>query len=348
MKLLKVLNEGKISPFREMEYVTDKEYICKDFDNDPKNECSRGFYAVNFNGLSYMYKSNREIYECEVSGKSVEIDCFYRRYEKITLLKKMTENEIKTGLLNANKTEGYNVYESIFPVNPLLIDRKNIDYKKLLKQWISIRTNSYDFVGETVYEAVCRYIRNSKDVYRSVCDSVYFLVFDSIFNVVYKSICKSISDTALNPRYNSGCGPVYNPVNNTVCTFNCASICRSVYNPIDNIIYKPSGVSTCCSVYNPVHDPICCSIYSMGFSPIYNTMYNSIYSSVRSFVIAYIFSLFPNIKKWKNIKYKKGENPFLPAINLWRAGYVPSFDGEIWRLHAGTQAEIIYERKGEN
>ena len=60
-------------------------------------------------------------------------------------------------------------------------------------------------------------------------------------------------------------------------------------------------------------------------------------------VWAYISSLFPGIKTWKRIDHPKGENPFQPCIDLWHRGFVPSFDGKIWRLHAGEKAEIVWE-----
>jgi hypothetical protein len=28
---------------------------------------------------------------------------------------------------------------------------------------------------------------------------------------------------------------------------------------------------------------------------------------------------------------------------LWESGFVPSFDGKTWRLHAGKNAKIVYE-----
>ena len=69
---------------------------------------------------------------------------------------------------------------------------------------------------------------------------------------------------------------------------------------------------------------------------------DSVGGSVRDSVGAYIGSLFPNIKKWEYINHKKGIYPFQPAVDLWRMGLVPSFDGKIWRLHGGLNGEIIY------
>lgn len=74
---------------------------------------------------------------------------------------------------------------------------------------------------------------------------------------------------------------------------------------------------------------------------------NPVYDSVEALCYAYVGSLFPNIKnkKWKNIKHKSGEYPFQPAADLWRKGLLPSFDGSIWRLHSGKEAQIVYEEQ---
>ena len=71
----------------------------------------------------------------------------------------------------------------------------------------------------------------------------------------------------------------------------------------------------------------------------------SVRDSVGASVRAYIGSLFPNIKKWKYIDHKEGEYPFKPSVDLWKRGLVPSFDGNIWRLHAGIEAKIVWEGK---
>ena len=68
----------------------------------------------------------------------------------------------------------------------------------------------------------------------------------------------------------------------------------------------------------------------------------SVRASVWDSVWAYIGGLFPNIKTWKFAE-KLGENPWEPLTELWYAGYVPSFDGKIWRLHACPKARIVHE-----
>jgi len=59
-----------------------------------------------------------------------------------------------------------------------------------------------------------------------------------------------------------------------------------------------------------------------------------VYGSVSDFVQAYTGSFFPNIKEWRYVKHEPDEYPFQPAVDLWKQGLVPSFDGKIWRLHS--------------
>ena len=96
--------------------------------------------------------------------------------------------------------------------------------------------------------------------------------------------------------------------------------------------------------------------YSVGDSmrdfvwdSVWDSVRDSVGDSVRDFVwdsvwfsvFGYISSLFPNIKKWKYINHKEGVNPFQSSIDLWHMGLVPSFDGNVWRLHKGEKAEVV-------
>ena len=62
----------------------------------------------------------------------------------------------------------------------------------------------------------------------------------------------------------------------------------------------------------------------------------SVWDSVGASVWAYIGSFF-------DIEYKVN---ITPCVQLWEAGFVPSFDGTTWRLHSGESAKIVYEWKG--
>jgi len=278
MKLLKVLNEDLTSPFQRFQFEIGKEYVCDYFD-ESSDECSRGFYATDFNGLSYSLNKEKKhsVFEVEVSGKSKEFNQFKRRYEKIVILRQLTEEEIKTGLLACCEAEGYNVFESCYPVHPFKIDPTiTIEDAVVLlnlsrKVWNSVRGSVWDSVWDSVRDSVWNSVRGS--VWGLVRGSVGGLVWDSVRNSIWNSVWNSVWD----------------------------------------------------SVWGSVRD-------SVG---------NSVGGSVWNSVWGYYSSLFPNIRKWKYIDHEEGVNPFQPAIDLWRAGYVASFDGRKRRLH--TKDGIVWE-----
>ena len=69
----------------------------------------------------------------------------------------------------------------------------------------------------------------------------------------------------------------------------------------------------------------------------------SVGASVRDSVEAYSGSLFPNIIEWQYLKGKQATYPYQPAVDLWKRGLIPSFDGKIWRLHSGKDAKVVFE-----
>jgi hypothetical protein len=246
MKLLKVLNKDLTSPYQGFEFELGKKYVCDDFDTSD-NECSKGFYAVDFNGIVYaLNRSGRKhsVFEVEVGGRSKEFNQFKRRYEEITILRELTDDEIKEGLLACEEKEGYKVCEACYPIHPFSVEPIPLeDAKKLLQEWKKVRASVGASVGASVWASV------RASVGASVWDSVGASVWDS----VRASVGASVGDS----------------------------------------------------------------------------------------VWAYVSSLFPNIKKWKDIDHKEGVHPFKSCIDLWKGGYVPSFDGKVWRLH--TKAGIVWE-----
>lgn len=65
--------------------------------------------------------------------------------------------------------------------------------------------------------------------------------------------------------------------------------------------------------------------------------------SVWSSVGGYTGGLFPNVTKWTYAE-GLGPDPWRPLLTLWYAGYLPSFDGKTWRLHAGKDAKVVYKQ----
>jgi hypothetical protein len=282
MKLYKVLRhiDGKLfSPFQSYEYEPGREYICVDFDSNPGEGCSRGYYATGIDGIIYSFRNlpGYEVWEVEVSGKRVEIDQFKRRYERIKLVRQVPLEEVRALAEAEEEKIGYKLSEALFPVNPLKIKAGPVTEEEinLLKKWASL--------WDSIWVSVC------DSIWDSLCDSVWggVIIRDSI----WVSVCDSILDS--------------------VCDSIWASLCDSVWGGVLD------------SVRNSIRD--------------------SIWDSVRDSVEAYISSFYPGIKTWKHIDHPEGENPFQPAITLWHKGFVPSFDGKIWRLHAGENAEVVWE-----
>jgi hypothetical protein len=75
----------------------------------------------------------------------------------------------------------------------------------------------------------------------------------------------------------------------------------------------------------------------------WDSVWASVWDSVRASVWAYIGSLFPAIPEWRHIKHEVGAYPFQAAVDLWRMGLVPSYDGKKWRLHGGPRGEVLWE-----
>lgn len=280
MKLYKVLNKDLTSPFQGFQFELNKKYVCKDFDTSTE-ECSRGFYATDFNGLVYSLNrggKKHSVFEIEVGGKSREFNQFKRRFEEITILRQLSEDEIKTGLLACEEAEGYKVLEACYPVNPLTIEPISLEEALvLLEQWKKTRKSIWGSVRTSVEGSVRTPIEGS------VRASIRTSVWDSVWAPIWASIWASVGDSVWTSAWTS--------------------------------VWASAG----------------------------NSAVDSAVDSAGDSVWAYTSSLFPNVKKWKYIKQAKGVNPFQSCIDLWRGGYVPSFDGHIWRLH--TKNGIVWDER---
>jgi len=99
------------------------------------------------------------------------------------------------------------------------------------------------------------------------------------------------------------------------------------------------------SVWASVGASVGASVWASVGASVRASVGASVWDSVWASVWAYIGSLFPNISNWKHTDHTTGEYPFQPAVDLWRLGLVPSFDGNLWRLHGGKNAEVLWEGK---
>jgi len=135
------------------------------------------------------------------------------------------------------------------------------------------------------------------------------------------------------------------------------SVKASVGYSVKASVKASVGYSVWDSVWDSVRDSVG---YSVGYS-VKASVKASVGYSVWDSVWAYYGSFFKgiekwkdikhkkgiypfqSIEKWKDIKHKKGIYPFQSAVDLWYKGLVPSFDGEIWRLHTGKNAKVIWQ-----
>lgn len=248
MRLYKVLNNDLTSPFQGFQFKLGKKYVCSDFDAS-NMECSTGFYATDFNGLVYSLNKDGEkhsVFEVETGGRSKEFNKFKRRFEEMTVIRQLSEEEIKAGLLACEASEGYKVLEACYPVQPFSIEPIPLEEALvLLREWASVMDSVGDSIGDSVGD--------------SVWASVWASVMDSVGDSVWYSVKASV------------------------------------------------------------------------------------WGSVRNSVKAYTSSLFPNISEWEHVEYIEGVNPFQSGIDLWKGGYVPSFDSSVWRLR--TKNGIAWEGK---
>jgi hypothetical protein len=95
------------------------------------------------------------------------------------------------------------------------------------------------------------------------------------------------------------------------------------------------------SVWASVGASVGASLWAPAWASVGNSVWDSVRNSVGASVGAYTGS-FLKIPVWKYVKHPKGKYPYQPLVDLWNQGFVPSFDGTTWRLHAGPKAAIVY------
>ena len=150
---------------------------------------------------------------------------------------------------------------------------------------------------------------------------------------IYKVTKKDISNLKKwNSIWNSVGGSVWNSVVGSIWD----SVGEPVWDSVRDSVWEPVGEPVWDSVGNSVWD----SIGSSAWDSVGDSVWDSVWDSVG----AYIGSLFHNITDWKYCKLK---NPWGSLRKLWLGGYVPSFDGKTWRLHAGLKAKVVFEITAE-
>jgi len=87
------------------------------------------------------------------------------------------------------------------------------------------------------------------------------------------------------------------------------------------------------SVWDSVRASVGDSVWDSVWASVWDSVWASVWDSVWASVRAYISTYF-------DIKYNFD---YSSSNKLWERGLVPSFDGKIWRLHTGKNADIVFE-----
>ena len=118
------------------------------------------------------------------------------------------------------------------------------------------------------------------------------------------------------------------------------SVWSSVWASVGDSVWSSVRASVWDSVRASVRVSVWSSVRASVGDSVWDSVWASVGASVWSSVRAYISSFF-SLEKWKYIEHKPGENPFQSCIDLWHRGFVPSFDGKVWRLH--TSKGVVFE-----
>jgi hypothetical protein len=121
------------------------------------------------------------------------------------------------------------------------------------------------------------------------------------------------------------------------------SVRDSVWASVRASVRASVWVSVRDSVWASVRDSVKASVRDSVRVSV--RVWDSVWASAWDSALAYISSFF-TLQEWKYTDAKNGINPFQSCIDLWEMGIVPSFDGNIWRLH--TKNGIAFEISKEN
>jgi len=120
----------------------------------------------------------------------------------------------------------------------------------------------------------------------------------------------------------------------------CASVVDSVVDSVCASVGDLVVDSVWASVGDSIRDPVVDSVWASVGDSVWASVWASVRNSVWASVWGYTGSLFPCITTWE---YTSRNDPWASIRKLWISGYVPSFDGKTWRVHAYKDARIVFE-----
>jgi len=251
----KVLTDDCCSPYQGHQYEIGKWYEEPRIGEPGDSGCVCGLYAGPIESLLNrgVWRGNESVWRCEVDGKSAGDPPSKECWERLRVINRMTDKQVKALARRHHDRLGYNLVECLYPHDPRSQNpgEPGPDVIQLLREWASVRSSVWVSVGASVGVSVGYSMRVS----------------------VWNSVCVSVGD----------------------------SVCDSVED--------------------------------------------SMRGSVWDYTRAYVGSLFNGIKTWKYVDHEPGVYPFQSGADLWKMGYIPSYDGKKWRLHARPDMEVVWEEK---
>lgn len=115
------------------------------------------------------------------------------------------------------------------------------------------------------------------------------------------------------------------------------SISLSLWPSIGGTIQTGVHKTTMRSLYTPM---VCLVGDSIEYFDMKPSKRYSVLTSIEAAIYGYISGLFPRIRLWRHAEVL-GPYPWKSLLTMWHSGYVPSFDGEVWRVHTGPKARIV-------
>ena len=201
-KTFVVYKDRLFSPFQNYEYgkmndILGKKFCCEDFDESDE-ECSRGFYATDIDGLVYHYINSAKevVFEVEMSGKFKEFDQFKRRYEKMKIIRKIEKDMLQNIVKATSKTMDFNYYEAIFPINFKEQELAPFDsyIEKSLWEWDKLYKKMWPYIDGNAFKALSKknkayfdltYQRIWSVIYERLLDKVGSSKIESLVNITY-------------------------------------------------------------------------------------------------------------------------------------------------------------------
>jgi hypothetical protein len=108
-------------------------------------------------------------------------------------------------------------------------------------------------------------------------------------------------------------------------------------------------VSVRASVWYLVGDSVMDSVWDLVWYLVWASVWDSVRASVRASVGDSVWDLVGDSVRDSVWAYASTffaidhKHDYSSAMKLWEAGLVPSFDGTMWLLHSGKNADIVYE-----